>query len=275
MFFYHLSPATVIMSFNHADCGTLKILFPVSPPDPTPILSENPICIVVQALPAAIVLLFWIFAECKGKKQPSTRFCKSSAAFIIIVSIAVQSLLIWHTFEIIKCEASFNVNDWAIVTVLANAIAIMFLLYILLLSISTSGYTSRLPTLIFILLAGCALFADWCLRGGFVTSKGSHLFVAIQQTYAIQAVSSLYFLSSNGLTRSEVGNRMTTPRPTSHTSTTMRPQPESTRVERQTQATRVEGGSILRPIDSLARRIESGECVVPGEGDRDRSWFVV
>lgn len=250
------------MSFNHTDCGTLNILFPVSPPDPTPTLSDNPISIVVQALPTAIVLLFWIFAECKGKKNPSTRFFKSLAAFISIVFIAVQSLLIWHTFEIFKCEASFNVNDWAIVTVLANAIATMFLIYILLLSM-TSAYTSRIPTLIFILLAGCALFADWCLRGGFITSKGSHLFVAIQQTYAIQAVSSLYFVNSNGLTRSQGGNRMTAPRPTS---TTMQSQPQSTRVER---------GNVLRPIDSLARRIGSDECAIPGDCGRDRSWFAV
>lgn len=263
------------MSFNHTDCGTLNILFPVSPPDPTPTLSDNPISIVVQALPTAIVLLFWIFAECKGKKQPSTRFFKSLAAFISIVFIAVQSLLIWHTFEIFKCEASFNVNDWAIVTVLANAIAIMFLVYILLLSMSTSVYTSRFPTLIFILLAGCALFADWCLRGGLVTSKGSHLFVAIQQTYAIQAVSSLYFVNSNGLTRSQGGNRMTVPRPTSHTSTTMQSRPQSTRVERQTQSSRVERGNVLRPIDSLAKRIGSDECAIPGDCGRDRSWFAV
>eukprot|EP00966_Prymnesium_polylepis_P234071 5414260-Prymnesium_polylepis.2 len=137
----------------------------------------------------------------------------------------------------------------------------MFLLYILLLS--TSVYASRIPTLIFILLAGCALFADWCLRGGFVTSKGSHLFVAIQQTYAIQAVSSLYFVNSNGLTRSQGGNRMTVPR---HTSTTMQPQPQPSRVGR---------GNILRPIDSLARRIGSDGCAIPGDCERDRSWFAV
>ena len=140
---------------------------------------------------------------------------------------------------------------------------------------STSVYTSRFPTLIFILLAGCALFADWCLRGGLVTSKGSHLFVAIQQTYAIQAVSSLYFVNSNGLTRSQGGNRMTVPRPTSHTSTTMQSRPQSTRVERQTQSSRVERGNVLRPIDSLAKRIGSDECAIPGDCGRDRSWFAV
>lgn len=234
-------------------CGTIHTLFPVLPPDPTPVMTDNPASIVLQGLPIMIVTFLLLVAECIGKQRCSTRFFKSLAAFVLITFIAVQSILIWHTFQIIECEAIVeSVSDWGIVVVLVNAVGLMLIVYVLMLSLHRHTRCTRLPTIVLLLLAGSALFVDWCLRGGIVTSKGSHLLAAIQHTYAIQAVASFVFVDCCH------GVRFVTA--------------PGTRQVRSPSRSRTSGS--LSPIDALARRAGSDEGALPCDG-RDRSWMAV
>lgn len=240
-------------SSNHTDCGSLYHLFPVRPPNPTPTLTDDPGSFVIQGLPTLAVLVVWLFSEVR-KGRPTTGTFRTLAIVVSFVAAVAQSLMIWHTFEWFKCEGQIDVESWAIVTVLANAFAAMLLMYLLLLT--RWAFAARLGVIVLVSLAAGTVFADWCLRGGFAVSRASHLLVAIQQTYLIQAVSTLYFID---------------PRKRKWTTAT------KTRVRRHALPSPSENPTavIRPPIDSLARRIGSEDCPLQQACGPDRSWFAV
>jgi hypothetical protein len=122
------------------------------------------------------------------------------------------------------------------------------------LAIYRGGRLARGFVALQLLAAGVVAFVEWGLRGGLALSPAAYPLTALQQTYALQAVSTLHFVSLRRRRRV---------------------------VRTAAQAKGVESAAVacaLSPVDALARRGDGrGDCRGGGAaaGERDRSWFAV
>lgn len=225
---------------NGTTCGVLDPLFPDPPPNPTPLLANDVAALVVQCLPVASVLLAWCAVECRGRDAAVARSGGRAtfARLVFLLASSARSVLVWRTFELFECEGQFDVDDWAFVAVLADAAASMVLSYSLLSPSCDRRVAPRAACTALLLLAAACVVLDWCLRGGIATSDASHPLVALQQTYALQAVVSLQFAPPR--------------RRRAWTSACQTTAVPSSAVRRVAHRERV---PVLNPIDALARRV--------------------
>lgn len=172
---------------NSTGCGALRHMFPVEPPTPVPTLHNDPGGIALQSNPLAVVALTWLFLESRGLK-PSTRLAGGVASTVALLIVAVESVLVWHTFDLFECEGKIHVKQWSIVAVCGGVVSQSVLLFII------AFRFPRSAAFTFLLLGAGAIFADISLRGGFIISTGSHLLVAIQQCFSVLTLCCLYFI---------------------------------------------------------------------------------
>lgn len=238
------------MVFNYKDCGTFRPLFPISPSRPTQTLSEDGFALLVQAIPVSTVIFFWAVSYCHSKRRPSTHFFQAIAFFLAVSSFCAQTILLWHTFDILECEGLLTQHYWQPIAVSAHSVTVVALLYFM-----AVAADCKVVTVAFVALASLALAADWMLRGGITTGDASHLFVALQQMYAIQVVSSLHFhKEKSALVAPTVARRR-------HPSSC----PGVPRGTETTPHTQLQHAASLPPIDSLASRLGSQpRNAVPG-----------
>ena len=168
-------------NFTGTLCGPLSYVFQDPTEKTTKLLEQG--AIVVQTLPLLFSVCAWLILETVRQRRRGTVRVQRVASGVGVLAASVSALLIWRTFDLLKCDNRTDVAAWQIVAVVGSAIGSLLLLLVL------TYRTIRLPIIVAFTVAGGIVFCDWCLRAGVITTYASAHLVAIQQLWCIQAVS--------------------------------------------------------------------------------------
>ena len=142
-------------------------LYPARIPDPLPLLRDNPAGTLLQASPALVVALSWIWIESRGRRRGTTVRMHRLSQVVGSAAILAQTLIAWRIFDLFYCEEAEwadRAKPWQYVAVVGGAIANGLLLFVL------GPRLPRTSLALALVVAAGAVVADWSLRGGVVTS---------------------------------------------------------------------------------------------------------
>lgn len=118
------------------------------------------------------------------KRELLAQTTSGSLAFFTIIS---QCVLLARTLFVHMCDAQMDLHEWtAVLPVVGVGSTDAILIYM------TALTFPYLVSVCFLALAGGVGVVEWAIRGGVTVSRGSHLLVAVQQTFDILAICSLY-----------------------------------------------------------------------------------
>jgi len=180
-----------------SNCTSLTFLFESSTSAPTSIHNDVG-AIVVQSIPTTSTALFCLFVEWmwwtrrKMSRPTPSRFRRSAMLVIASLTIAAQGAMLWRTASILDCDGTVHVlHDTLFLPSVVVASTSVFDVFVMWCIVPRSP---RVAIATFLGLAVASIVFDYVLRGGVVVSRASQLFVAVQQTFDILAVSCIHFV---------------------------------------------------------------------------------
>ena len=109
-------------------------LYPARIPDPLPLLRDNPAGTLLQASPALVVALSWIWIDSRGRRRGTTVRMHRRSQVVGSAAILAQTLIAWRIFDLFYCEEAEwadRAKPWQYVAVVGGAIANGLLLFVL------------------------------------------------------------------------------------------------------------------------------------------------
>ena len=142
--------------------------------------------LALQSTPTATALLTWLVIECCCLRPSARRI----STVVGCVAIAMQIVVLWRTGTVLYCDATVVSSTFVAVLMCACTAATDVAVFTCVLR---TWRSPRSATAIFLVLATTTIGADWSLRGGVISSRASHLLVAVQHCFDILAVSCMHF----------------------------------------------------------------------------------
>ena len=191
---------------NMTQCGgAIKIFFPASIPHPTPAFNDDPGAITIQSIPTLATLTTCLVVLSWGRSRVSGKGVRCTTLLLALSVVAVQTLLIQRGFELVECDSitKLSVSSWALLCTIAIAFCnVAILLFVM-------PRCAPAATIFYLTCSGATVFLEWTLRGGFETTDGAYPLAAIQQSFAMLAISSLYHFKADRRSRRTAPQRET------------------------------------------------------------------